>query len=95
MARITDTQKQEVAEKILNMVLSSSGIREVEISEILKIERKTVNNYLRELKTSGRIYKTGYNWFASGSELDMIEADLHKAISRLFDYLRNQGSLNS
>jgi predicted DNA-binding transcriptional regulator YafY len=34
-----------------------NGLREVEIAELLGLEKRTVNNYLRELDTDGRIYK--------------------------------------
>jgi len=40
------------------------GLREVEVAEMLGWERRTANNYLRDLKTRGRVYKEGRLWHA-------------------------------
>jgi len=40
------------------------GLRESEIAEELGWERRTVNNYLRNLKQQGRAYKEGRQWLA-------------------------------
>jgi predicted DNA-binding transcriptional regulator len=38
------------------------GLRESEIAQELGWERRTVNNYLRDLKRRGRVYKEGRCW---------------------------------
>ncbi len=40
------------------------GLHEVELACELGWDRRTVNNYLRELKQQGRDYKEGRSWFA-------------------------------
>jgi len=40
------------------------GLREVEVAEMLGWERRTANNYLRDLKKLGRVYKEGRLWYA-------------------------------
>ena len=40
------------------------GLRESEIADELGWQRRTVNNYLRDLKQRGCAYKDGRCWFA-------------------------------
>ncbi len=40
------------------------GLRESEVAEILGWDRRTVNNYLRELAAETRVYREGRLWFA-------------------------------
>ena len=40
------------------------GIRESEIAEELGWQRRTVNNYLRELKKSNKAERDGRSWFS-------------------------------
>jgi len=40
------------------------GLTESEVAEILAWDRRTVNNYLRELEVELRVYKEGRLWFA-------------------------------
>lgn len=40
------------------------GVRESEIAEELGWQRRTVNNYLRQLKKKDRAYQEGRSWFA-------------------------------
>jgi hypothetical protein len=56
-------------ERRLNIVLRRLkyfrwGIREGELSQELGWPRRTVNNYLRELKEEGKAYREGRSWFA-------------------------------
>jgi len=89
MARITFNHKKETADKTLSVIGGyPDGVTEAGISEASAIERKTVNNYLRDLQRDGRIHKAGLRWYRDDVELDEIEAQLHHAITRLFDYLR-------
>lgn len=39
------------------------GVRESEIAEELGWQRRTVNNYLRELKQNDKAEKSGWIWF--------------------------------
>ena len=40
------------------------GLRESEIASELGWDRRSVNNYLRDLNRKGRAYKEGRDWFA-------------------------------
>ena len=40
------------------------GLKESEVADILRWDRRTVNNYLHELETELRVYKEGRLWFA-------------------------------
>jgi predicted transcriptional regulator len=40
------------------------GLKESEVADILRWDRRTVNNYLRELEAEMRVYKEGRLWFA-------------------------------
>ena len=39
------------------------GVREQELAALTELERRSVNNYLRELEADGKIYKEGWEWF--------------------------------
>ncbi len=41
-----------------------SGLTEAELAEELHFERRTLNNYLRELELEGKVYKDGKYWYA-------------------------------
>lgn len=40
------------------------GVRESEIAEELGWQRRTVNNYLNELREDDKAYREGRSWFA-------------------------------
>ena len=40
------------------------GLTETELEQDTGIQRRTLNNYLRELETEGKIYKDGITWLA-------------------------------
>lgn len=40
------------------------GVRELEISEELGWQRRTVNNYLRKLEKEEKVEREGRSWFA-------------------------------
>lgn len=40
------------------------GVRESEIAEELGWQRRTVNNYLRQLKKEEKAYQEGRSWFS-------------------------------
>lgn len=64
MARLTVGKKEEVVHSIYTMIANhQQGVREQEIAELVDLERRCVNNYLRELAAAGKIYKEGWEWF--------------------------------
>lgn len=64
MPRVSEETKQRNKEQVLMLLHRHRGLRELEIAELLHIERRTVNNYLNELEREGKVYKEGLNWFA-------------------------------
>lgn len=64
MARLTEGAKAECSSRILRLLRRHRlGLREVEIAAELQLERRTVNNYLRELDQQQRVYRQGRLWF--------------------------------
>jgi predicted transcriptional regulator len=65
MARLSTSEKEQITAAIYHLlILHQNGLREREISEIIQLERRRLNNYLRELKDADKIYKEGWEWFA-------------------------------
>ncbi len=63
MVKIAQSTKTARLERILLLLeRSSDGLREQEIADDLRLERRVTNNYLRELEAQGHIYKEGINW---------------------------------
>lgn len=68
-----------------------SGITEAEISEALNLERRTVNNYLREMAAADGVYKNGRHWYTDEpDELDAIRDEIVSAIDKLVEYLKRR-----
>ncbi len=64
MPRIDDTAKQQRLDRIyLLLTRNARGVTEAEIADEINIERRTVNNYLRELEFQGKAFKDGLYWF--------------------------------
>jgi predicted transcriptional regulator len=64
MARLKNGKKEEVTDSIYQLVINhQQGVREQEIAALTELERRSVNNYLRELEVAGKIYKEGWEWF--------------------------------
>lgn len=57
----THARKQRI---LLLIKQHSDGLRESEIAIMLKVNRRSVNNYLAALEQEGKIYKDGTLWFA-------------------------------
>ena len=55
MARLTQQDKAATRERILLYLESIDGATEAELSEALGIDRRTVNNYLRDALASGEV----------------------------------------
>lgn len=65
MARLADGEREEKRNFLLRMLRRFRwGIREGELSEELGWQRRTVNNYLNELKERKQAYREGRSWFA-------------------------------
>ena len=65
MARLRDGEKLRKENQVLGMLWQKLfGIREGELADEMGWERRTLNNYLRDLEDQGRAYKEGRSWFA-------------------------------
>lgn len=66
MARLFHNEKQVITDNLYELICKHRhGLRESEIEQITQLERRRINNYLRELRATNRIYKEGWEWFAS------------------------------
>ncbi len=64
MARLRKGEKPRKENQVERMLYRHDfGLRESEIACELGWDRRTVNNYLRDLKQQGRAYKDGRSWF--------------------------------
>jgi predicted DNA-binding transcriptional regulator YafY len=64
MPRIPDDYKQDRLDRVANYVLNHpDGLAEQEIGQALNIHRRTLNNYLRELESMGRIWRDETLWY--------------------------------
>ncbi|MBP8972738.1 MAG: WYL domain-containing protein [Anaerolineae bacterium] len=63
--RTPETTLRERLERVeLLLQRHPDGLREAEIADMLNFERRTVNNYLRELEMQGHIYREDQLWFS-------------------------------
>lgn len=64
MARLFEGEKEDITEKLYRLLhRHNNGLRESEIAEIAQMDRRRVNNYLRELAADEKIYKEGWEWY--------------------------------
>ncbi|MGB8213616.1 MAG: CRISPR-associated helicase Cas3' [Anaerolineales bacterium] len=64
MPKIDEATKEGRLERMhLLLARNARGITEGEIAEEMGLERRTANNYLRELEYQGRAFKDGLYWF--------------------------------
>ena len=63
MARLKRGERQRRRRSIRNRIWGSFGLKESEIAEETGLDRRVVNNYLRELKDDGDIHKDGWYWY--------------------------------
>lgn len=64
MPRIDEATKTQRLERLrLLLARHARGLTEAEIAEELRLERRTANNYLRELEDQGKAFKDGLYWF--------------------------------
>lgn len=64
MPRIDEESKGRRKELVRLLVQRSNGIKESEIANELRFEKRTVHNYLDELNMEGKVYKEGQLWFS-------------------------------
>lgn len=84
MPRIPEQDKMRSKEQMLMLLKRYHGLREAEISALLNIHRRTVNNYLNELEHEAKVYKDGLNWHAeenSGNWLRRFELTADEAFT--------------
>lgn len=63
MARLFSGEKDDNATRVLHLLRKCySGLREIEIARELGWDRRTTNNYLRELRKQGHVHKEGRDW---------------------------------
>jgi CRISPR-associated endonuclease/helicase Cas3 len=63
MPRIDDETKQQRLERIsLLLMRNARGLTEGEIADEIRMERRSVNTYLRELEFQGKAFKDGLYW---------------------------------
>ena len=65
MARLREGEKDYTLDSVHRLLRRSySGLREEEIAQMMGMERRRLNNYLRSLQSTGKLYKEGRLWFA-------------------------------
>jgi DNA-binding transcriptional regulator LsrR (DeoR family) len=65
MARLCEGEYEERQKQIFRLLqLYRWGVKESEIAQELGLDRRTVNNYLRELEAHERAEKSGWMWFS-------------------------------
>jgi DNA-directed RNA polymerase specialized sigma24 family protein len=64
MARLFAGEKELKQDDVLQLLRAHDGLSEVEIAEMLGWDRRTANNYLRDLLAEWQIHKEGRLWFA-------------------------------
>ncbi len=83
--RISDRTLQERLDRVAQLLQRHpDGLRESEIAQLLNFERRTTNNYLRDLEMQGHIYRDGQLWFPLPSQqmlLRRIELQPEQAMS--------------
>ncbi|HZQ07256.1 MAG TPA: helix-turn-helix domain-containing protein [Anaerolineae bacterium] len=68
MARLFWGEKKWKREDILRVLARfEHGLTESEVAELLRWDRRTVNNYLRELQNQQQVYKEGRVWLKDES----------------------------
>lgn len=65
MARLQDGEHEERENIVLRLLKRLRwGPRESDIADELGWERRTVNNYLNDLRDEDKAYKEGRSWFS-------------------------------
>lgn len=65
MARLRDGDKEEYTTQIYRVIRGHRfGLKETEIAQCVGMDRRRLNNYLRELQSDGKIIKDGRIWIS-------------------------------
>lgn len=65
MARLRDGERSMYEEQILRTIRRHyQGLSEQELAHMVSMDRRRLNNYLRDLQKSGRIARDGRLWFS-------------------------------
>ena len=92
VARLTQQDKAATRERILRSLESIGNATEAELSEALGIDRRTVNNYLRDALASGEASKDGLVWSIQASKVVRLIDQLIISLQELRTEL-HRGSL--
>lgn len=92
MARLTQQDKAATRERILLYLESIGNATEAELSEALGIERRTVNNYLRDALASGEVTKDGLVWSIQASKVIRLIDQLILNLQELRKELSNHAN---
>lgn len=65
MARISDSTTSERKDRLLRLLRQEGQLTEAEIAAHLNLERRTINNCLRELEYDAQVEKDGVCWMLS------------------------------
>lgn len=65
MPNLSNEDRLARKERVLSLLKRSDGLTTQEIADALKLERRTVYNYLTELEHAGMIYKDKLQWAAA------------------------------
>ena len=64
MPRIDENTRLQRLERLLILIQRHDrGLTEAEIAEELQFERRSTNNYLRDLENEGKVFKDGLYWY--------------------------------
>jgi hypothetical protein len=65
VARLFKGERENKTKRVEGVLRGNdvTGVTESEAADLLGWERRTVNNYLRELERSGKAEKKGRSWF--------------------------------
>jgi hypothetical protein len=65
MARLREGEKEQNAKHIHRIVRGREhGLTEQELADLTGMQRRRLNNYLRELKEEEQLYRDGQVWYA-------------------------------
>ena len=89
MARLTQQDKAATRERILLHLEAIGNATEAELSETLGIDRRTVNNYLRDALADGTVTKDGLVWSVQASKVVRLIDQLIISLQELRKELSN------
>lgn len=65
MARLLTGEKEEISSHIHHLLRKhNNGLRESDLAALTQMDRRRINNYLRDLEAQAKAYKDGWEWYA-------------------------------